>query len=134
MLPPKYVEDNNPPVELAYGNALIIDNGLGAAYGSGAGVQGELAEKKDAIQRINTKDDYRKMVAGGILYSLTEPLFEPNGSAFPGVSQVTYIRAASTTAAIIDYTFENATLEVKCRHEGLVGNGYEDTGDTCLEF
>jgi len=118
----------NPPLNLPYGNICIIDTGSNAAFGGGAGISGELATMKESIYNFDNIDDFRSFVKGGLHWLLAEPLFKPNGLASPGVSKITYVRAATTACAEISYTFtgggaNGGEFVIKVKDEGLIGNG-----------
>ncbi len=118
----------NPPSPLDFGNVLIIDDGIGAAWGGGAGVNGELSTGKDSLYTVRDIESYRNLVQGGILWDLGERLFRPSDLGTPGVNSVTIVRAATTVAAKIAYTFtgggsNGGELEISVLAEGLVGNG-----------
>ena len=93
----------NPPLALSYGNICIIDDGIGAGYGGGAGINGTLNSNQDAIYAFNTIQDFRDFVKGGPLWLIAEPLFKPAGAGVSGVSTVFFIRAANTAPATITY-------------------------------
>lgn len=95
----------NPPVQLPYGNVLILDSGSGAGYGGGAGVGGTLQSGKDAIYEFDNIDDYRDFQKGGLHWLLAEPLFRPAGPGIPGISKAFCMKAANTTPAEIALTF-----------------------------
>ncbi|HPI19235.1 MAG TPA: hypothetical protein PKY56_02595 [Candidatus Kapabacteria bacterium] len=132
----------NPPQTLDYGKIIIIDTGgfyidsdesgissVDPYFGGGAGIDGELASGKNAIYSLNDLTEYRKFLTGGWLWLLGEPLFRPNGLVDPGVSSVYYVRAATTLAAQIAFTFtgggpNGGSLLIKCKNEGTVSNGY----------
>jgi len=119
----------NPPISLSYGNVLIIDTGLGAGYGGGAGIDGELSSGLDTVYPVDNIVDFRNMVKGGYWYALAKPLFEP--LAQPGVkgaSTVYYVRAATTVASTMTFNpvgsgANGGTLVMQTRDEGLIGNG-----------
>lgn len=117
----------NPPQNLSYGNILIIDTGSGAGYGPGSGISGFFNQKKNSIQRFDNIEDFRAKVRGGLWWKLAQPLFQPAGFGPLGVSQINFIKAATTTPAVINYTFSGGgtnggTLQIKCKNEGLYGN------------
>lgn len=126
----------NLPLGLSYGNALIIDTGLGAGYGLGAGVDGELSKNKDSIYSFSDIKDFRAFVRGGIFWDIAQWLFKPSKNPnVNGVSNLFFVKAATTTAASIDWLFGDTSvslsgalplggsLKVQCKSEGLVGNG-----------
>jgi len=128
---------NNPPLELSYGNVLIIDDGAGAGWGSGGSIQGELTNNDLAIQMFSTMKEMKEAVKGGILWKLAEKLFQPDGFAIQGVSKVIYVRAASTVGATITMTptgggAAGGSIVFKAKNEGLVGNAVHTTPATGL--
>lgn len=124
----------NPTLNLPYGNLLIVDTGSGATWGGGAGVNGQLEDKSKAIYEFDNIQDYRNFVKGGIHWLLAEPLFRPSGLQAQGVSRITYMKAAVTTAAEISLSFtgdgggsesvvNGGDLVIQITDEGVVGNG-----------
>lgn len=125
----------NPPIELPFGNLLVIDTGSGASYGGGAGVDGELTKGKDSIYDFDNIEDFRDFAKGGLWWLLALPLFRPNGLGFNGISRISYIKAATTIGATIQYDFDDSdsslsnsgptgsSLTIKVTDEGLIGNG-----------
>lgn len=134
----------NPPIELPFGNILIIDTGSGATYGGGAGVDGEYAKGKEAIYDFDNIADFRDFAKGGLWWLLGEPLFRPNGLGFNGVSKISYIKAATTVAAQISLHFEDADASVSAStfaefliavtDEGTIGNGVVSSGNLTKGF
>jgi len=125
----------NPPLSLSFGNVLIIDTGQNAGFGANAGVAGTLTKNKDSIRRYTDLDEFKFALRGGPVYRLAEPLFQPDGFAIPGVSQISFLKAASTVPAEITYTFvggggNGGSVTIQVRNEGIVGNGIE--GDAVL--
>jgi hypothetical protein len=128
----------NPPASLDFGNVLILDTGLGAEWGGGAGVNGELESGKDAIYSFQDVASFRGFVQGGILWDLAESLFRPASLGTAGASNVTIVRAAATTAATITYAFSGGgtaggDFAVKVKDEGLVANGLEDADNNLIK-
>lgn len=125
----------NPPSPLAFGNLLIIDTGSGAGAGGGAGVNGTITNGSDAIYEFDNIEDFQSFVEKGTWWFLATPLFKPlteNGVNTQGVSKISYIKAATTTPALLQVIFGNdasdsagnaADIRIKVRSEGLVGNG-----------
>ncbi len=120
----------NAPLNLDYGRLLIIDTGKeGMQYGGGSGIDGELAQDKDAVYTFDNVEDYQQFLKGGLLWKCAEPLFKPDQRiAAPGVSTVIHAKAATTTAA--DLLFEpvggstnGGTFKVLIKDEGYIGNG-----------
>lgn len=122
----------NPALNLAFGNALLIDTGVyGFRYGGGSGVNGTLKQGKDSIYTFDNASDFRTFIRGGVNWLLAEPLFLPGGGATAGVSSLTYIKAATTIPATIAMGFgdfasdvtDNGSITVQLKDEGDVGNG-----------
>ena len=123
----------NAPLNLSFGNILIIDTGSGSGFGAGAGIAGTYANGKNAIYQYNQLANMRTAIKGGIWWRQADPLFRPAGSGPQGVSTAFVVRAAATVPATMDYTFtggggNGGTLEIGCKDEGLVGNGLEAAG------
>lgn len=127
----------NPPSAVAYGNLLIIDTKGGA--GGGAGVNGTITKGSDAVYEYDNIADFQSFVEKGFWYLLSNPLFQPftaNGTSVPGVSKITFIKAATTAPATINFTVGADTsdsvgnagnVKIQVRSEGLVGNGALNT-------
>lgn len=97
----------NPPANLDYGKVLIVDTGSGAGWGFGAGVLGELANQDKAVYSgILDQGSMKALMKGGLWWKLAEPLFKPDGVTSTGVSEIEFVKAATTTAATISYTFQ----------------------------
>lgn len=125
---------SNAPLETTYGNVLIIDKGLGATWGGGAGIAGTFSQGIDSINEFVDIEEMRESLMGGMFWLLAKPLFRPSkDNTVPGVSKVFYIKAAETVAAKIAYTFGDAingsTLEVGVKNEGVAGNGVLTNGE-----
>lgn len=118
----------NPPIDLEFGNALIIDAGSGAKWGGGAGINGELDNGKDALYTFTNTQDFQRHVAGGLWWWLCQPMFFPGGGAAGGVSSLTIVKAATTTASTMVFNptgggANGGTVTMKTRMEGLGANG-----------
>ena len=128
---------DNAPIQASFGNLLIIDTGLGSkgylgsGFTGGAGISGELKSGINSIEEFQTVREYRDSVRGGELWSLAEPVFQPQGAGNgAGTPKVFFAKAASTTAAEISYTFtgggaNGGTFTVWTKDEGYSGNGFE---------
>jgi hypothetical protein len=121
----------NPSLNLAYGNALVIDTGgFGFGWGGGSGVNGTLKQGKDSVYTFNNVRDFRSFVRGGGWWLLSGKMFLPGGGATAGISSLTYVRAASTIPAAITIGFgeqasdvsNNGQIVVTLKDEGWVGN------------
>lgn len=122
--------EKNAPLALDYGKVLVIDTGgLGATWGGGAGIDGELASGQDAIYSFDNVADYREFLKGGMLWKIADGLFRPDiEAAALGVSTVLHAKAATTVAATMTFTAtgggsNGGTFKLKCRDEGVIGNG-----------
>ena len=99
--------ETNPARSLDYGKLLIIDTGkFGANFGGGAGINGELANGQDAIYVFQNLSDFRKYQKGGMFWKIAEALFTPDPSnpAAIGISELYFVRAATTKAASMKFT------------------------------
>jgi hypothetical protein len=119
--------EQNAPAALDYGKILIIDTGLGAEWGGGAGINGELDSGKDAVYQFDNISDYKDFLAGGMFWKLSEPLFFPLDGV-EGVSTIYHVKAATTTAAKLTFTAtgggdNGGTFAFKCKDEGISANG-----------
>lgn len=119
--------EQNTPANLDFGKVMIIDTGLGANYGGGAGIDGTLAKNKDSVYQFQDIDSYKSFLKGGLLWKLAEKLFFPYPGV-NGVSTIYHVKAAETTPALMTFTATGGgaaggTFKVKCKDEGLIGNG-----------
>jgi len=123
----------NPPLDLSFGNVLIIDIDDSNAFGGGAGINGELSEGAESIYSFNNLRSFRSFIRGGKQWDLAGPLFKPFGAGTNGISNLFYVRALTTTAATdtIDLTTNSAggTFQIKAKHEGTAGNGATSGGE-----
>ena len=118
---------SNSVVQANYSRVLVIDNGLGAAFGGGSGINGALASGQDAIYRFTRLQDYQDFLKGGMLWKAAEALFKP-GRNVRGVSEVLHVRAATTEKALMTFTATGGgaaggTFKFSPRDEGLIANG-----------
>ena len=120
---------DNPPVTANYGRVLVIDNGVGASFGGGSGIDGELANGLDAIYRFQSLAQYQSFLAGGMFWKTAEALFKPGlSSAILGASEVLHVKAATTVCAEMIFAATGGgaaggSFKVKPRQEGLSANG-----------
>lgn len=121
----------NIPAEASYGNILIIDNGSGATFGGGSGIDGALSKNQDSVYVFDNITDFQSFTKGGVWWKLAEPLFRP-ALGQQGVSRIYFVKAATTTAA--EATFAptgggsaGGTFVFQVRDEGIIGNGVENT-------
>lgn len=121
----------NPALDLDFGNVLIIDagGGNGNQYGGGRGITSNVDSLYDPFYTFDNSRDFQTHVHGGANYVMGEILFNPGGGAVNGSSSVTYVRAASTTAPVINMSFDaganGGSIGITCNNEGYVGNGVE---------
>lgn len=110
-----------------FGNVMIIDTGLSIdgsyEFAGGSGVSGELAQGLKSVYEFDNYEDFLAFMGGGFVGNLAEKIFTPlDGVA--GAPKLYYVRAATTKCATI--TLELSTgnsLTLKCKNEGIAGNG-----------
>jgi len=115
-----------------FGNVMIIDTGLSLngsyEFAGGSGVNGELNKGLKSVYQFDNYEDFLAFMDGGMVGDIAEKLFTPLEGA-PGAPRVYYARAAKTTCANILLTISAGnTLTLKCKNEGIVGNGVADVG------
>jgi hypothetical protein len=110
------------PSPASFGNVLIVDTGIGAGYGGGAGVNGTLTNNKDAIYEMTDPYAAKSFFKGGILWDLIDYLFAPSANG-GGIPKLIYIKGATTTPATKTLTFTNGAITLNAKNEGLIGNG-----------
>ena len=122
---------DNPPITANYGRVLVIDNGTGATFGGGAGIDGELASGANAVYRFSRLAQYQSFLNGGIFWKAAEALFKPGlNSTIQGASEVLHVKAATTTCALMTFTATGGgsaggSFKVKPRQEGVSANGVQ---------
>ena len=110
---------------------MVIDNGSGATFGGGSGINGELANGANAIYRFSRLAEYQSFLKGGIFWKAADALFKPGlNSTIQGASEVLHVKAATTTAATMTFTAtgggsNGGTFKVKPRDEGVIANGVQ---------
>jgi hypothetical protein len=110
-----------------FGNVMIIDTGLSMngsyEFAGGSGVHGELAQGLKSVYEFENYEDFLSFMGGGFVGNLAEKIFTPlTGSA--GAPKLYYARAATTKCATLTITVSSGnTLVLKCKNEGVVGNG-----------
>jgi len=117
----------NQPLVSDYGKVLLIDTGTGAGFAGGAGVNGEISQGVDSLYGMSALTDFRGMVKGGKLWKVAEPLFKPKGAEL-GISNLYFIKAATTTSALMTFTAtgggsNGGELNIYCVDEGTCSNG-----------
>ena len=110
-----------------FGNVMIIDTGLSMngkyEFAGGSGVNGELAKGLKSVYEFYNYEDFLAFMGGGMVGDIAEKIFTPMpGTA--GAPKLYYVRAATTKAAELKVTIsEGNELILKCKNEGVVGNG-----------
>lgn len=98
------------PVAAASGKLMIIDTGTGASFGGGAGINGELQQRRDTIYEADDIDAFRRFIRGGLWWDLSDYLYNPDPKLnAPGVESLQYVRAATTRAANLVYAFSGGS-------------------------
>lgn len=120
----------NAPLNLDYGRILVIDTGTESLdWGGGAGINGQLAQNKDAIYRFDNVEDYQFFLKGGLLWRAADGLFRPNANVgSTGASEVLHARAATTTSGTMTFSptgggGNGGTFAFRTRDEGFIANG-----------
>ena len=114
---------DNPPLVANYGRVLVIDNGTGAGFGGGSGINGELAQGANSIYRFSRLAEYQNFLKGGLFWKAAQALFKPQ-IGVQGASEVLHVKAATTVAAKMTFaTAAGGSFVFKTRDEGIVGNG-----------
>lgn len=110
-----------------FGNVMIIDTGLSMngsyEFAGGSGVHGELSQGFKSVYEFENYEDFLSFMGGGLVGDIAEKIFTPlTGAA--GAPKLFYVRAATTKCANLTVTIsEGNTLVLKCKNEGIVGNG-----------
>ena len=113
-----------------FGNVMIIDTGLSLAsvnsinseFAGGSGVKGELAQGLKSVYSFNNYGDFLSFIGGGLVGDIAKKIFTPRDGV-AGAPKLYYVRAATTVSANITLSFTSSTLVLKCKNEGLCGNG-----------
>ena len=113
----------NPPANLPYGQLLLIDDGIGAGWGGGSGIEGELNQGVDSIYSFDDLASAQAFLKGGPLWHLAEAAFLPADIGIQGVSRLHIIHARQTTRGSITYSLTNGTIVLSPKDEGLASNG-----------
>lgn len=126
-----------PIEEASFGNLLFIDTGNHSdQYGYGAGVNGELSQNQ--VYQFNNANDFKNAVGGGLLWDLVTYLFKPSSdNRVRGISSLFYIRAATTVAPLVSFTFtgggtNGGILAFNSKVEGIAGNGVASGANSSL--
>jgi hypothetical protein len=121
----------NPSVQNSYSNVLIIDDGLGAGFGGGSGINGTHKNGVDAVYSFDNLPAFQSFVKGGRIWKLGEPLFNPSGSQ-NGVSKIFFVRAATTTPAEMAWVCANGSFKIRTKDEGKNANGTVNGANTLI--
>lgn len=114
-----------------FGNVMIIDTGLSIngsyEFAGGSGVHGELNKGLKSVYEFNSYEDFLAFMGGGLVGDIAQKIFTPmDGVA--GAPKLYYCRAAETKCATITLTMGEDTLILKCKNEGITGNGVLQDG------
>lgn len=110
-----------------FGNVMIIDTGLSIngsyEFAGGSGIKGELAQGLKSVYEFENYEDFLAFMGGGLVGDIAEKIFTPlDGAA--GAPKLYYTRAATTKCANILMTISSGNaLNLKCKNEGIAGNG-----------
>jgi hypothetical protein len=115
----------NPSPNQPSGNILIIDDGIGAGYNSGAGVNGTFKNGEASVVELSNIQEFQGFTKGGELWNLGFPLYKP-ARGQNGVAKVFLLKAATTVPAESGWTLANGSFTVQTKDEGLSGNGVLD--------
>ncbi len=117
----------NTPLDLSFGNVLVIDSDPNSEFGGGSGINGAIASGPESIYQFDNLRNFRDFIKGGEYWDLAGPLFSPFGAGINGISNLFYVRPLTTTAstATIDLTTSGngGTFNLRSRNEGVSGNG-----------
>lgn len=109
-----------------FGNVMIIDTGLsknGAyEFAGGSGIHGELNKGLKSVYEFTTYEDFLSFMGGGLVGDIAQKIFTPMDGVL-GAPKLYYCRAATTTCAVITLVCGAGALELKCKNEGVSGNG-----------
>ena len=115
-----------------FGNVMIIDTGLATngeyEFAGGSGIHGELNKGLKSVYEFDNYEDFLGFMGGGLVGDIAEKIFTPRDGV-AGAPKLYYTRAATTTCANITFAFsEGNSLNLKCKNEGVSGNGKIDGG------
>lgn len=115
-----------------FGNVMIIDTGLckngDYEFAGGSGVHGELNKGLKSVYEFTSYEDFLSFMGGGMVGDIAQKIFSPMDGVI-GAPKLYYCRAATTKSAVITLTLsEGNTLTLKCKNEGVAGNGVLSDG------
>jgi hypothetical protein len=110
-----------------FGNVMMIDTGLSIndtyEFAGGSGVEGELNKGLKSVYEFQSYEDFLNFMGGGLVSDIAANIFTPRDGVL-GAPKLYYVRAATTKCATIVLTMSAGnTLTLKCKNEGIVGNG-----------
>lgn len=110
-----------------FGNVMMIDTGLSIngtyEFAGGSGVKGELNSGLKSVYEFQSYEDFLNFMGGGLVSDIAANIFTPRDGVL-GAPKLYYVRAATTKCATIVLTMSAGnTLTLKCKNEGIVGNG-----------
>lgn len=115
-----------------FGNVMIIDTGLAKSgeyeFAGGSGIHGELNKGLKSVYEFDNYEDFLSFMGGGLVGDIAQKIFTPKDGAM-GAPKLYYCRAATTTCANISLSVgASSSLVLKCKNEGVSGNGVLDDG------
>nr|DAM87867.1 MAG TPA: hypothetical protein [Caudoviricetes sp.] len=115
-----------------FGNVMIIDTGLAKngtyEFAGGSGIHGELNKGLKSVYEFDNYEDFLSFMGGGLVGDIAEKIFTPMDGV-SGAPKLFYCRAATTTCANITLQFgAGNSLVLKCKNEGIAGNGVIESG------
>lgn len=110
-----------------FGNVMIIDTGLAKSgeyeFAGGSGIHGELNKGLKSVYEFDNYEDFLSFMGGGLVGDIAQKIFTPKDGAM-GAPKLYYCRAATTTCANISLSIgASSSLVLKCKNEGVAGNG-----------
>jgi len=122
--------EQSQPITLDYGKVLVLDTGVvGATWGGGSGITGDLATGKDSIYTFNDLGEYQAFLKGGLFWKTAKALFKPDEkTGATGVSQIIHVKCATTTKSLMTFTAtgggaNGGTFKFNPKDEGVIANG-----------
>lgn len=115
-----------------FGNVMIIDTGLAKngkhEFAGGSGIHGELNKGLKSVYEFDNYEDFLSFMGGGLVGDIAQKIFTPKDGAM-GAPKLYYCRAATTTCANISLSIgSSSSLVLKCKNEGVAGNGVLEDG------
>lgn len=114
-----------------FGNVMIIDTGLSIngsyEFAGGSGVHGELNKGLKSVYEFNSYEDFLAFMGGGLMGDIAQKIFTPMDGVI-GAPKLYYCRAATTKCATITLSIGSSALKLKCKNEGVAGNGVLQDG------